>query len=167
METHSEEGDGVPVVDIFFERDPAQGNVYHAAGNAQEQQREQIHGRDADFAERPRKKTKLDEPESHQKQKYKYEHKKSEKRREKHLTILSVLLFICAGRNKRSEFAPEILQFFYGRSPYTVVLFRTIGGSAFVEADGARDFGCPCIDPELEEFLVEFLWKVLLKDLLK
>ena len=74
---------------IFFERDPAQWNVYHAAGNAQEQQREQIHGRDADFAERPRKKTKLDEPESHQKQKYEYEHKKSEKRGEKHLTILS------------------------------------------------------------------------------
>jgi hypothetical protein len=89
METHSEKGDGVPVVDIFFEHDPAQGNVDHAADNAQEQQRKQIHGRDADFAERPRKKTELYQPESHQKQKYEYKHKKSEKRREEHLTILS------------------------------------------------------------------------------
>jgi hypothetical protein len=88
-ETHSEKRDGVPVVDIFFERDPAQGNVDHAADNAQEQQRKQVHGRDADFAERPRKKTKLDQPESHQKQKYEYEHKKNQKRWEKHLTILS------------------------------------------------------------------------------
>jgi hypothetical protein len=75
--------------------------------------------------------------------------------------------FVCARLNNRAEPAPEFLQFLYGRSPYPIIFFRAIGRRAFVEINGSGDLGNPGIDPELEQFPVEFHGKVLLKDFLE
>ncbi|SPF47523.1 hypothetical protein SBDP1_660007 [Syntrophobacter sp. SbD1] len=88
-ETHSEKGNGVPVVEVVFNRDSADGNIDHAADNAQEQERKEILRRNSDLGKCPGKQAELDQPKSQQEHKQEYESEENEKRWEKHLTNLS------------------------------------------------------------------------------